>query len=56
MFSEIFLSVLRAVLKVTAFYHFAETLDTPSPPRLMLSLIIIELLTLAERTFLEGGA
>jgi hypothetical protein len=56
MVSVFFPTALRAVLKVTAFYYFAETLHSPSPPRLMLSLIIIELLTLAERTFLEGGA
>ena len=30
MFSEFFPTALRAVLKVTVFYHFAETLATPS--------------------------
>lgn len=53
MFSMFFATALRALLKATAFYHFAET-DTLSPG-LTLSLIIKELLTLAERTFLEGG-
>jgi hypothetical protein len=42
MFSEFFLTAIRAVLKFTVFCHFSETLDTPSPPRLMLSLIIME--------------
>ena len=32
-------------------HHFAETLDTSSPPGFMLTLIIMEPLTLAERTF-----
>jgi hypothetical protein len=36
-------------------YHFAETLATSSPPGLLLPLIIMEALTVAERTFLEGG-
>ena len=49
MFLELFPTALRAVLKVTAFYHLAETLDTTSPPRPMLSLIVTETLTLAER-------
>jgi hypothetical protein len=51
MFSAFFPTALRAVTKVIAFYHFAEALDKPSPPRLMLSLIIMESLTLAEKTF-----
>jgi hypothetical protein len=55
MFSAFFLTASRAVLKVTVFYNFAETLNTPLPPRFNLSLIIIESLTLAERTFLKGG-
>lgn len=49
MFSESFPTALRAVLKVTAFYHLAETLDTTSPPRPMLSLIVTETLTLERR-------
>jgi len=53
MFSAFFPTALRAVLKVTEFYHFAET-DMPSPPRILLSQIIMEPLTLAERTFLKG--
>ena len=36
-------------------YHFAKTLATPSPPRLLLSLITMESFTLSGRTFLEGG-
>jgi hypothetical protein len=36
-------------------YCFAETLDTPSPPGLLLSLIIMESLTLVESMFLKGG-
>lgn len=39
--SAFFPTVLRAVLKVTSFYHFAEK-DTPSPPGLRLSLILME--------------
>jgi hypothetical protein len=64
MFSVFIPIALRAVLKIRAFYHFAETLVTPSPLRLVLSLMIMELLTswelhfpitLAGRTFSEGG-
>jgi len=33
---ELRFSALRAVLKITVLYHFAETLETPLPPRLML--------------------
>jgi hypothetical protein len=55
MFSALFTIALRAVLKVTVFYHFAKTLDMVLPPGLLLSLIIIESLTLAEWTFLIGG-
>jgi hypothetical protein len=51
MLSEFFPTDSRAVLKVKALYHLAETLDTPLPPRLRPSLIIMESLTLAERTF-----
>jgi hypothetical protein len=42
MCSAFFPTALRAFLKVAEFYHFAETLDIPSPPRLMLSLILME--------------
>jgi hypothetical protein len=52
MFSEFFPTALRAVLKVTVFIIFAKDIDTPSPPRLVLYLIIIESLTLLENTFL----
>ena len=34
---------------------FCWDVTTPSPPQFLLSLIIMEALTLAERTFLEGG-
>jgi hypothetical protein len=51
MFSEFFPTALKAALKVTSFYHFAETLDTASIPRFVLSLIIMEPLTLTEWTF-----
>jgi hypothetical protein len=51
--SAFFPTALRMVLKVTVFYHFDET-DTPLPPRLLLSLIIMETLTLVERVFLKG--
>jgi hypothetical protein len=37
-------------------FHFAETLPTPLTPGLMMSLIILESLTVAEWTFLEKGA
>ena len=40
-FSEFFPKALRAVLKVSI-YHFAEILDTPLPPRLVLFLVILE--------------
>lgn len=33
MVSVFFPTALRSVLKVTAFYHFAETSDIPLPPR-----------------------
>jgi hypothetical protein len=55
MFSTFFPTALMAVLKVTVFYHFAETLATPLPQRPVGSLIIIKSLTLAKRTFLEEG-
>ena len=51
MLSEFFLTALMAVLKVTAFYRFTETLDTPSSLGLVLPLMIMESLTLVERTF-----
>jgi hypothetical protein len=54
MFLVFFPTVLRAVLKITASYHFAETLNTPLPSGLVLSLIIIESLNLTEMTFLKG--
>jgi hypothetical protein len=46
MFSEFFPTALRTVLKVAVFYHFAETVETPSPPRIMLSLIIMDIVPL----------
>ena len=55
MFSEFFPTALRIVLKVPVFPIFAETLATPLPPGLLLSLVIIESLTLTERISLEGG-
>jgi hypothetical protein len=48
MFSVFFPTALRAVLKVRAFYHFAER-DTNR------ACIIMESLSLAEGTFLKGG-
>jgi hypothetical protein len=51
MFSEFFPTDLRAVLKVTTFYHSAETLGASLSPGLILFLIIMESLILAERTF-----
>jgi hypothetical protein len=56
MFSEFIPKALSSVLKITLLYRFVETLDTPLRPRLLLSLIIMESVTLVERTFLEGGA
>jgi hypothetical protein len=53
MFPEFFPTALRAVLKVTVLYHFAEEPETHPP--LVLLLIIMESLTLTERAFLEGG-
>jgi hypothetical protein len=52
MFSGFFPTALRAVLKVTVFYHSSETQTTSG---FELSLISMESLTLAEMTFLEGG-
>jgi hypothetical protein len=54
MFSAFFLTAIRDVLKVTGFYHFAETLGTSLPPGLLPSLIIMESLTLAVNTFFRG--
>ena len=55
MFSEFFPTALRAVLKVTALYHFAETLATTLTPEFVMSPIIMRSLNLAERVFLKGG-
>ena len=53
MFSELFLTALRAVLEVTAFTILLRY--TFSPPRPMLLLIIMELFTLTGRAFPKGG-
>ena len=55
MLSKFFLTALRAVLKVTAITILLRTLDTPSPPRYMLFLSIMESLTLAGRLFPKEG-
>lgn len=55
MFLEFFPTALRAVLKVSVLTIFAKTIDTPSPPGLMLSLILMESLILTGRTFPKGG-
>lgn len=52
MFLVLFLTALRSVLKLIAFYHFAA-LATPLPSGFILSLISIESLALAKMTFLE---
>jgi hypothetical protein len=52
MFSELFPTALRVVLKVMALANFAKTLDIPLPPELLPTLIISESLILSERTFL----
>ena len=53
MFSEIFPTALRAVLKVTEFTTFVKDIGTHLHSRLVLSLIIMELLSLVERIFLK---
>jgi hypothetical protein len=55
MFLACFPTALRAVLKVTVFCHFAETQTQPCLLDSVLSLIIMESLILAKKTFLEGG-